>query len=85
MSKKYQVTSQLNGLATEAATFEEIKAIREQFVRDYIAHCNLFAITVLIKDEDGFWVQSLADENGEPVVQPSVFSDSYGLDEEAQP
>ena len=68
MNRKYQVENQLTGIANEAETFLEIQQIREKNIADFLDFANLFVITILVENEDGAWVQSVPDENGEPII-----------------
>jgi hypothetical protein len=69
MTFKYEVHNQLTGLPEEASSFEEAKVLQNRIRAEYIASIeNCFVISVLIQNEDGSWTQSLADENGEPIV-----------------
>lgn len=68
MSRKYQVENQLTGIPSEANTFDEIKRIREENIKSFVLHIGAFVITVLDQNEEGGWVQTVADENGEPVI-----------------
>jgi len=67
MVRKYEVGNQLTGVSDSADTFEEIKNAREKNIADFIEHLGCFKITVLEQNEDGSWVQSIADENGNPI------------------
>ncbi len=69
MIRKYQVENQITGIPDEAETFEEIKLIREKNLADLVAHAGIFVITILIQNDDGAWVQSVPDENGDPIIQ----------------
>jgi len=68
MTRKYQVENQITGIADEADTFEEIKQIREQNIANFVVHTGAFVITILVQNEDGAWVQSVPNENGEPII-----------------
>lgn len=73
MARKYEVGNQLTGISDSADTFEEIKSIRAKNIADFIEHLGCFKITILEQNEEGGWVQSIADENGNPI--PPVVSD----------
>jgi hypothetical protein len=77
-NKKYQIHNQLTGIAEEANTFADIKVTQSRVRQEYLANLEgIFAITVLVENEDASWTQSLCDENGEPVVQPeSVYDET---------
>lgn len=67
-NKKYMVHNQLTGLSEEALTFSEIFIIQDRIKTEYFATlASLFAITVLVENEDGTWTQSISDANGEPI------------------
>lgn len=70
MNKKYEVHNQLTGLLEEAATWEEAQQLRARIRAEYIEDRvdPLFQISVLVQNEDQSWTQSLADENGEPLI-----------------
>lgn len=82
MTVKYQCHNQLTGNLEEAPDFEAAKLLCERLKAEYIAaNVNpLFAISVLVQNEDGSWTQSLADENG----QPAVRDDFAGFDGDCQ-
>ena len=69
--RKYEVPNQITGVSEEVATFEEAVALRAQLRDQFIADRvdPLYIITVLVQNEDGTWSQSLADENGEPILE----------------
>jgi hypothetical protein len=69
MRRKYQVENQITGIADEADTFDEIKQIRLQNLDKFALHAGYFVITILEQNEDGAWVQSVPDENGDPIIQ----------------
>jgi hypothetical protein len=76
MTIKYEIHNQLTGLLEQAATFEEAKILKERIRAEYIASIeSLFQITALVQNEDGSWTQSLADANGQPIVNSSLFVD----------
>ena len=69
MTKKYNIHNQLTGLQEEALTFEDVKILQEQIKQAYYDSIQgLFTITVLVENGDGSWTQSVADENGEPII-----------------
>ena len=68
MARKWAVHNQITGLQEEFDSFETIKARRLEL----ISESYLFAITVLVQNEDETWTQSLADENGDPIPPPTV-------------
>jgi capsid protein len=69
MTKKYEIHNQLTGLLEEAQTFEEAKVLQARIKAEYLATLeNLFNISVLVQNEDESWTQSVADENGYPIV-----------------
>lgn len=71
MSRKYSIHNQVTGLLEEAQTFEEVLVLQERIKQDYLEfNKDLFLITVLVENEDGSWTQTLADENGNPIVAP---------------
>jgi len=73
MTKKYNIHNQLTGLQEEAITFEEAKILQDKIRQDYYKTIEgLFAITVLVQNEDNSWTQSLADENGNPIVVQQI-------------
>jgi hypothetical protein len=73
MIRKYQVENQITGIADEADSFEEIKQIREQNIANFLVHTGAFVITILVQNEDGAWVQSVPDANGDLVIpEPPV-------------
>lgn len=67
---KYEIHNQLTGLNEFKEDFEDAKLllqnIREEYIRKLVD--PLFTITVMVQNEDGSWTQSLADENGYPVL-----------------
>ncbi len=73
MTKKYNIHNQLTGLQEEAITFEEAKILQDKIRQEYYKTIEgLFAITVLVQNEDNSWTQSLADENGNPIVVQQI-------------
>ena len=68
MIRKYQVENQITGIPDEADTFDEIKQIRMQNLDAFAKHSGYFVITILEQNEDGAWVQSVPNENGEPII-----------------
>lgn len=69
MTFKYAIHNQLTGLQEEALTFEDAKILQARIKADYLASIEvLFTITVLVQNEDESWTQSVADENGYPIV-----------------
>jgi hypothetical protein len=66
MDRKWLVHNQVTGLQEERDTFDGIKARRLEIIEE----SHLFDITVMVKNEDNTWTQSLADENGDPVPSP---------------
>ena len=69
MNIKYQVTSQLTGIAEEATNWEQAKELSKRVRQEYLDSLgNLFGITVLLQNEDGSWTQALCDENGLPIL-----------------
>ena len=66
-ARKYEIGNQLTGISDSADTFEQIKITREKNIADFIEYLGCFKITVLEQNIDGSWVQSLADENGNPI------------------
>jgi hypothetical protein len=75
-NKKYEVYNQLTGQSEMAIDFSDIKIIQSRIREEYLANIEgLFAITVLVENEDGSWTQSESDENGEPVAQPDFVYD----------
>lgn len=74
MTTKYECPNQLTGISEQANTWEEAQQLRDRLRAEYIA-ANvdpLFRLTVLVQNEDGSWTQSLADENGQPIVNQSA-------------
>jgi len=67
MERKWLVHNQRTGLQEERSSFEEIKVRRLEIIEE----SQLFNITVMVKNENGTWTQSLADENGDPVPPPN--------------
>lgn len=69
MAKKYEIHNQVTGILEETQTFEDALVLQERIKQDYLKfNESLFTITVLIQNEDGSWTQSVADENGNPLV-----------------
>ena len=69
MTIKYQVTNQLTGIQEFADSFEEALKLQARLRDEYLKTLDpLFAMTVLVENEDGSWTQSLADEHGNPVI-----------------
>ena len=67
MERKWLVHNQVTGLQEERDTFDGIKARRLEIIEE----SHLFDITVMVKNEDGTWTQSLADENGDLIPPPN--------------
>lgn len=67
MDRKWLVHNQITGLQEERDSFEAIKARRLEIIEE----SHLFDITVMVKNEDNTWTQSLADENGDPIAPPN--------------
>ena len=73
MTFKYEVYNQLTGLPEETSSFEEAKLLQNRIRAEYIASIeSCFPISVLIQNEDGSWTQTIADENGEPIVYDKI-------------
>lgn len=73
MTKKYNIHNQLTGLQEEALTFEDAKILQDKIRQDYYKTIEgLFTITVLVQNEDNSWTQSVADENGNPIVTQQI-------------
>jgi hypothetical protein len=69
MTQKYLIHNQLTGLQEEALTFEDAKILQEKIKQSYYETIQgLFTITVMAENSDGSWTQSVADENGNPIV-----------------
>jgi hypothetical protein len=69
MTKKYSIHNQLTGLQEETLTFEDVKALQQRLKQEWLEYnTGLFTITVLVENEDGSWTQSVADDNGEPII-----------------
>lgn len=67
MDKKWLVHNQGTGLQEERDSFEAIKERRLEIIEE----SHLFDITVMVKNENGTWTQSLADKNGDPIPPPN--------------
>lgn len=67
MDRKWLVHNQITGLQEERDSFDGIKARRLEIIEE----SHLFDITVMVKNEDNTWTQSLADANGDPVPPPT--------------
>ena len=71
MVTKYEIHNQLTGLTEEADTYEQAVVLQTAIREAYIASIEtLFAIAVLVQNEDGSWTISASDANGNPVVAP---------------
>lgn len=69
--KKYNIFNQLTGKAEEASTYEDALNLQEKIKNDYYASIEgLFTITVLVKNEDNTWTQSVSDNQGNPIINP---------------
>jgi hypothetical protein len=69
MTKKYSIHNQLTGLQEETLTFEDAQVLQEQIKQAYYETIQgLFTNTVMVENQDGSWTQSVADENGEPII-----------------
>jgi hypothetical protein len=69
MIKKYEIHDQITGVLEGAQTFEEALVIQRRIQEDYLKTiAELFVITVLVQNADGSWTQSIADENGDPLI-----------------
>ena len=69
--KKYNVFNQLAGKAEEALTYEDALTLQEKIRNDYYASIEgIFTITVLVKNEDETWTQSVSDNQGNPLINP---------------
>lgn len=80
MATKYSIHNQLTGLQEEALTFEDAKLLQEKIKNEWLEfNKNLFLITILIQNEDGFWTQTLADENGNPISPVSFDPINEGI------
>jgi len=67
MTQKYTIHNQLTGMQEEAETFQQALILKNRIKQEYYSSIEgLFAISVLVKNEDNSWTQSLADENGNP-------------------
>jgi hypothetical protein len=67
MDRKWLVHNQITGLQEERDSFDAIKARRLEIIEE----SHLFDITVMVKNEDNTWTQSLADEYGDPIAPPN--------------
>jgi hypothetical protein len=67
MDRKWLVHNQITGLQEERDSFDAIKVRRLEIIEE----SHLFDITVMVKNEDNTWTQSLADENGDPIAPPN--------------
>lgn len=66
--KKYNVFNQLTGKAEEALSYEDALILQEKIKNDYYNSIqSLFTITVLIKNENDTWTQSVSDNKGNPI------------------
>lgn len=74
VTRKYQVHNHLTGISEEAQTFEKALQLRDRLKAEYIAAVvdPIFIPTILELNEDGSWLQSLSDENGDPIIQAPV-------------
>ena len=69
MSIKYQVHNQLTGLLEESSSFEDAKILQARIRSEYYAQIEgVFAISVLVQNEDESWTQSQSDEEGNPII-----------------
>jgi hypothetical protein len=69
MTRRYEIHNQLTGVSETASTWEEAQALQVRIRNEYLASIEgLFAITIIVVNEDGSWTQSLADENGNPFI-----------------
>lgn len=71
MTKKYVICSQETGGHLYFDNFEDAKIKQKEFCDahpDFAdRHDDLFAITVMVQNERGYWVQSRCDDNGDPL------------------
>lgn len=66
--KKYNIHNQLTGQTEEALTYEDALILQDKIRNEYYASIEgLFTITVLVKNEDETWTQSVSDNQGNPV------------------
>jgi hypothetical protein len=69
--KKYNVFNQLTGKPEEASTYEEALILQKKIKDEYYTSIEgLFTITVLVKNEDETWTQSVSDNQGNPLINP---------------
>jgi hypothetical protein len=69
--KKYNVFNQLTGKPEEALTYEEALILQKKIKDEYYASIEgIFTITVLVKNEDETWTQSVSDNQGNPLINP---------------
>jgi hypothetical protein len=69
--KKYNVFNQLTGQPEEVSTYEEALILQKKIKDEYYASIEgLFTITVLVKNEDETWTQSVSDNQGNPLINP---------------
>lgn len=69
--KKYNVFNQLTGKTEEALTYEEALILQKKIKDEYYASIEgIFTITVLVKNEDETWTQSVSDNQGNPLINP---------------
>jgi hypothetical protein len=67
--KKYNIFNQLTGQTEEASTYEDALILQTKIKNDYYTSIEgLFTITVLVKNEDETWTQSISDNEGNPVI-----------------
>ena len=69
MIKKYTIYDQLEGVNKEASSFEEAIAIQNTLINAYVETLRpLFAINVMVQNDDQSWTQYAYDENGDPII-----------------
>ena len=69
--KKYNIFNQLTGQTEEASTYEDALILQTKIRNDYYSSIEgLFNITVLVKNEDETWTQSISDNKGNPIINP---------------
>lgn len=71
MTKKYAICSQDTGMQLYFDTYAEALVKKQEFCEAHPGfadqHDDLFAITVIIQNARGYWVQSRCDDNGDPI------------------
>lgn len=68
MANTYSIHNQLTGLIESANTYSDALVLQARIKSEWEISQELFAITILVTNEDGSITQSRVDSNGDPLI-----------------